>query len=133
MKTRRYRYGTARFESFHRAVGHGYEVGLNFRGRPLFLGNFVHAPEAARYYALLNKQIRAFARRFPGISPTPPPWYRKMLADYIYSGYYAYLRPLIPAHGRMFRRALVTDMRKWRKQKRISVRRGAEPLYLRAA
>ena len=43
MKSKTYRYGNVTFKAIHKAVGNGWETTIWYAGKPIFVGNFIHA------------------------------------------------------------------------------------------
>ncbi len=91
MKTKTYKYGNWNLKAYFKAVGEGYEVGFHWDGKPLFVGNFVHAKEATRWWGTLNQEIKKFTKKYWSSSETSAVFYKKFFANHLYKTYYTFL------------------------------------------
>jgi hypothetical protein len=136
MKTKRYRHGTLTCRAYQRAVGNGWEVGFDWGGRNIFLSNFVRGSEANRWYALMNREVRAFNARYKVTGAFPKGLYGKFLGSHLHNRYFAFLDRLFAQHSRAYARAVNKNrnafQRTMRTQRRSS-RGGSTQRFLRAA
>lgn len=115
MKTRNYRNGTFTARSYLKSAGNGWEVGFVYGGKPIFLGNFVHQSEANAWWGLMNREIRAFSRRFKVTRSFPKATYGRFLCNHLYSRYYNYLDRLFTKHTSYYGRAVRKETRAFRR------------------
>lgn len=117
MKTKMFKYGPHKCKAYFKPVGKGWEVGFHFGPHPIFVGNFVHKKEANEWWTKMNREWKAFATRYalaPGASVV---FYRKFLANHFYNMYYKFLDSKFTTYERTYTRAVVTDMKKYKKMK----------------
>lgn len=135
MKTKRYRNGATTCRAFQRAVGNGWEVGFEFAGRTVFMSNFVRSAEANRWYAMMNREVRAFNARYKVTRAFPKALYGKFLTSHLYNKYFTFLDRVFSMHSRTYARAVNKNRnayaRTLRKQRRNHG--GSTQKFLRAA
>lgn len=89
--TRNYKYGKHTCRAYNKPVGHGYEVGFVFGGKPIFVGNFIHPTEAKTWWSTMNREINRFSRKYWTTPKAPIAFYSKFLTQYLYKCYYTFL------------------------------------------
>jgi hypothetical protein len=124
MKTKVYRNKNLVCRTYLKPVGNGWEAGFVVGGTPIFLGNFIHKPEAIRWYAVMNREIRLISRKFALGREVPITWFRHLVKNHLYKTYYAFVDRLLVRHRGEFNRGLVRDLRQFKKIRRAEVRRG---------
>jgi hypothetical protein len=102
MKFKTYKYGNNHFRAYEKQVGNGWEIGVTFKGRTLFVGNFIHLKERVMYWKKLNMGLKTFGKKFSFYSKAPNAWFCKFLSDYLYKDYYLYLNNIMPMHHRLY-------------------------------
>ncbi|MGE0633669.1 MAG: hypothetical protein AB7O96_14745 [Pseudobdellovibrionaceae bacterium] len=114
-KTRVYKYYGYTFKTYCKPVGHGYEVGCLFEGKPLFVGNFVHRPEMNQWWSFFNTEVKKFFNRheFPFKGPTQ--WMTKFFTNHMYSCYYAWLDKKFTKYTREYTTACKMNEKQYRK------------------
>jgi hypothetical protein len=132
MKTKNYRYGKLTCKGWLKSAGNGYEVCFTFGSKTVFVGNFIHGAEANKWWALMNREIRSFGARYKANARFPMAKYSHFLSSHLYSCYYHFLDRLFVKHTRTYNRAVVRDLRSF---KRIAARvpQGERTKLLRAA
>jgi hypothetical protein len=135
MKTKRYRNGSLTCRAYQRAVGSGWEVGFDWNGRTVFLSNFVRSAEANRWYALMNREVRAFNARYKVTRAFPKGLYGKFLSSHLYNRYFAFLDRLFAQHSRTYARAVNRARNQYQRTIRTQRRNhgGMTQRFLRAA
>src|SRR6185503_681837 len=105
-------------------VGNGWEAGFIFAGEPIFIGNFIHRPEAVRWFALMNREIRLISKRFAVGGNLPLTWARNLIKNQLYKTYYVFIDRLLVRHVGESNRAVVRDVRKFKQIRKLDARRG---------
>jgi len=124
MKTKVYRNKNLVCRTYLKPVGSGWEAGFIFGGQPIFIGNFIHRPEAIRWFALMNREIRLISKRFAVGGHLPVAWARHLIKNHLYKTYYHFVDRLVVRHRGDFTRAVVRDLRQYKKIRRLDARRG---------
>jgi len=114
MKTKTYRHSRVACKSYIKNVGFGWEVGFIFGSRPIFVGNFINAREAKQWYALMNREIRTFARRYTVGRTCPTAWFTHFFGSHLYRTYYNFLDRVFTKHHRTYAKAVNRDLRRYR-------------------
>jgi hypothetical protein len=117
MKSKTYRYGKYSCKTYYKTVGNGFETGFVFGGKPVFVGNFIHANEAQRWFGIMNHEIRRFGRKYTVGHAFPAPWFMHFMKNHLYKFYYAYLDKLFARYNRDFHRAFTKDFKKYKQMK----------------
>lgn len=133
MKTKNYRNGTLTARAYCKPAGNGWEVGFVFGGKPVFCGNFVHQSEANAWWSLMNREIRAFSRKFKVTAKFPKATYGRFLAAHLYNKYYNFLDRLFTKHTRHYGRAFNAQNRAYRTWTRRTTGAGPRMPFLKAA
>lgn len=113
MKTKTYRSGTTTFRAYCKNVGNGFEVGFVTGTKTVFVGNFIQATEASRWYSTMNAEIRTFCKRFKVGTNAPKAWFTHFLSDTLYRKYYAFVNKAVTVHNRKYTTAVNKDIRKY--------------------
>lgn len=124
MKTKVYRNKSLVCRTYLKPVGNGWEAGFVFGGTPVFVGNFIHKPEAVRWFALMNREIRLLSKRFAVGRTLPLAWCKHLFRNHLYKTYYQFVDRLLVRHVGESNRALVRDIRQFKKIRRVDARRG---------
>jgi len=117
-KTKTYRYGKWNFKAYQKTVGQGYEVGLYFNNKPIFVGNFIRANEAAKWWNQLNREVRGFTKRYWATRTTSAQWYGKFFSNHLYRTYYTFLDRLFTKYNTTYNRAFNTNVKKYFKYRK---------------
>jgi hypothetical protein len=118
MKNKTYRYGKLQFRAYIKPVGQGYEAGLVFEGKSLFVGNFVHSAEANKWWGRMNLELRNFISRFKAADTVSKVWYCKFITAHINKCYYAFIEKQIVLHERKAERQFNSHARQYKGLKR---------------
>jgi hypothetical protein len=132
MKTKSFRNGKTRGQTYLKAVGSGYEAGFTFGGKPVFVGNFIHSGEASRWYATMNRELRSFGRKYRVGQRYSSTWFQTFMNHHLYNSYYFFLNRLFKKYQMNFKRAVNRDMRKYKRMTRTWKHDHKTP-FLRAA
>lgn len=119
-KTKPYYFGDLKFEAYCRPAGLGWECGLKFKGEPVFVGNFVHKPEATMWWKEMNKYMTQFCNKYDYMENAPTTWYPKFVSHYMYKHYYTFLDKVFTAHNRTYAKHFTTDVKKYKNYARKS-------------
>ncbi len=117
-KTKVYRYGKWNFKAYQKTVGNGYEIGLLFNNKPIFVGNFIHAGEATKWWNQLNKEVRGFTTRFWATRTTSAKWYGKFFSNHLYRTYYSFLDRLFIKYNTTYNKAFNKNVKKYFKYRK---------------
>lgn len=117
-KTKTYKYGPNTFKSYMKPVGSGWEVGMTHHNRNFFVGNFVHKTEAIKWWAMCNKEIVGFSKKFALPKDMPFAWYCNFMANHMYSCYYAWLDKVFSKHQITFKKTLSKDFKRYARLKK---------------
>lgn len=118
MKTKYYSNGQYKFRAYMKPVGEGYEVGFYSGKTPVFVGNFIHSKEATQWYAIMNRQIRQFSKRYTVGPKFPVNWYMHFAKNHLYKCYYGYLDRLFARYNREYDTAYKRDVRRYNRMKK---------------
>lgn len=113
-KTKPYHFGDLKFETYFRPAGFGWECGVKCEGKPVFVGNFVHKPEATMWYKEMNKHMTQFCHKYEFMDNAPTTWYPKFVSHYMYKNYYNFLDKVFVGHTRTYTRHLNVDVKKYK-------------------
>lgn len=130
-KTKNYRSGKLAARSYMKNVGNGHEVGFVYAGKTIFVGNFIHATEANKWWATMNREIRAFANRHKVTTTFPKNNYGKFLGAYLNNCYYRFANTMVTKHARVYGRAVNKNTRSFRTWTRRA--NGPRTAFLKAA
>jgi hypothetical protein len=112
-------------------VGANWEVSFFWGKEKMFFGNFIHKTEATAWYRLMTKQLTNFTRKHVYREGTPIVFYKKLMKNYIYNCYYAFLDTRFTTYQRTFSKAVHKDVKKFKQYtKRYATH---DKCYLRAA
>ncbi len=115
MKTKNYRYGKTTCKGWLKSAGNGYEVCFTFGPKTVFVGNFIHATEANAWWTLMNREIKTFGTRYKVGTRFPAAKYSHFLSAHLYTRYYNFLDRLFVKHTRTWHRAVVRDLRSYKR------------------
>jgi len=118
MKTKSYRNGKSSFKAYHRNVGQGFEVGLYFNRKPIFISNFIDKKEALRWWGQMNREIKSFSKKYWMTANTNIEWYKKFFGNHLYKSYYGYLDKAFGKYTTTFKKAVARDVKKYNKLKK---------------
>ncbi|MCB0394949.1 MAG: hypothetical protein KDD25_10335 [Bdellovibrionales bacterium] len=118
MKTKTYKYGKITFKTYLKKVGHSYECGLVFSGKPVFLGNFVHSAYATKWWGVMNQEIRKFSTKFCTSGTVSKTWYTNFLSHHVNVAYFNFLDKILGKYNRAAVSAVSKNSTKYRRLKR---------------
>lgn len=118
MKTKTYRSGKTSFRAYLKDCGNGFEVGFVSGTKVIFVGNFIHAFEANRWFTIMNTEIRSFCQRFKVGPSCPKTWFTNFLSDSLYKKYYTFLHRVLVTHNRKYTTAVNRDVKKYQRLNR---------------
>ncbi len=113
MKKHDYYFGNTKCHTYFKEVGHGYEVGFYFGKTSIFVGNFIHAKEATKWWGVMNKEMKTFTKRYAVGGDASFTWYTKFFSHYLYNQYYAFLDQEFAKYQKTFAKACKTDAKKY--------------------
>jgi len=105
-------------KTYLKSVGQGFETGFTLNGTPVFIGNFIHASEARKWFAVLNKEIKVFSKKYKVGPQYPVAWYKHFISTMLYSHYYRFLDKVFVKHNRVYLKALKKDVKKYQRIKK---------------
>jgi len=115
MKKKTFGPKSLRCSSYFTTAGEGWEVGFLLQGKTVFIGNFVHQKEATRWFAMLNREVTSFAKKYPVGPKFPVTFWRSFLGNHLYTSYYTFLDRLMAKHTAEYRRATLRDRKRFNK------------------
>jgi len=118
MKTKTYRYGKVTCKATLKTVGNGWESCFYFDGKPLFVGNFIHAKEATAWWSFMNREITWFAKKYTVGYKFPISWVTHFLKSHLYKEYYTFLEKIFVGYHREYRKAFQKDFRQFKTKKK---------------
>jgi hypothetical protein len=114
-KTKTYKYGPNTFKTYFKPVGKGYEVGMTYQDRPMFVSNFVRKTEATKWWGMFNKEIFGFAKKYNYTHTMPFSWYCNFLANHLNKFYFNWLDKVFAKHEITFKKSFTRDAAKYSK------------------
>lgn len=90
-KYKTHKFGKMTFKPYFKTVGNGWEVGMTYLGKPFFVGNFIHAGEAKKWWRMMNTYCVQFYKKHEYVPTASDVWYCKYFGNYLYKNYYQYL------------------------------------------
>ncbi len=118
MKSRTFNYAGKKIKAYYKSAGKGYEVGVCYGSKTLFVGNFIHSAEATAWYGLMGKEIGRVSRKFHGWKAQPTPFHWKFVSNTLYKHYYDYLNRCFDQHTKNYHRQFNQDVKTWKQMKR---------------
>src|SRR5579884_1146152 len=122
MKTAHYRLGDFTCKAFCRSVGHGYEVGVTFDKKTIFVGNFIHRAEATQWWSIMSKEMHHFTKKYGVTNKSAKSWYGTFISNHLYKNYYKFLDRLFYKYNQVYTKAVTKDVRKFNRIQRDVLR-----------
>ena len=113
MKHCNYKFGTFKCHAYTKTVGQGYEVGFYFGTECVFVGNFIHYKEAAKWWGTMNKELKTFTKRYGVGGDASLTWYTKFFSHHLYKTYYSFLDTEFAKYHKEFDKACKQDTKKY--------------------
>lgn len=113
-QTKHYQFGPYTMKCYFKPVGSGFEVGLKYGTKTYFVGNFVHAAEAKKWWGLMNRSITTFGKKYWMNDETPFTWYCHFMTSHLYKTYYSFLDKLFSKYNRDFNREFNQNVRRFK-------------------
>ena len=118
MKTKTYECYDWTFKTYFKTAGQGYEVGVYFAGKSVFVGNFIHKTEATRWYTMMNKYMTTFFKKYSYEAMPPKAWYGKFFANYMYANYYKFLDQAFAKYNKTYAKDFDSNVKYFNKYKK---------------
>jgi hypothetical protein len=116
-KTKNYKHYGHTFKTYCKPVGNGWEVGMTFNNKSIFVGNFVHRAEANSWWSYFHREIRSFFHKYEYNSQGPTTWMTKFFGNYLYKSYYSWLDKKFTKYNREYSKACQKDSKYYQKMK----------------
>jgi hypothetical protein len=113
MTQKTYKYGKHTLKAYKKPVGKGWEVGFTLAGHQVFVGNFIRPKETNAWWAMMNKEIYKFSKKYTVAPNAPTAWITKFLSNYMYRAYYTYLDREFGKYHRDYTHAVRKDERRY--------------------
>lgn len=117
-RSKAYRYGKHFGRTYFKNAGGGWECGFVFDSRVVFIGNFIHSREAQLWFALMNREVRNFSRKYAVGQRCSAIWYAHFLRNHLYKCYYGFLDRLFARYRGDYQRAFTRDLRQYQRLRR---------------
>ncbi len=120
MKTKfnTYKFGELNFKCYYKPAGNGYELGVTCYGKPIFVGNFIHAEEANTWWKKMNYEIKNFTKSYQYFYNATPTWYTKFFANKLYTTYYTWLDQCFNKYTKTYKKAFSKHQQAYKKFER---------------
>lgn len=118
IKAKSYYFGDLKFEAYFRPAGFGWECGVKYEGKPVYVGNFVHKAEANAWWKEMNTYLKSFFGKYEYMEGAPTAWYPKFVSHYMYKHYYSYLDKVFAGHTRTYNKHWNQDVKSYKKYSR---------------
>jgi hypothetical protein len=118
MKTKKYLYGKFYFTAYYKPVGHGYEVGMTYGKKTIFVGNFIHKEEATTWFAKMNLECKHFVNKYWINDNVSTTWYCSFFKNHLYKTYYSFLDKLFTEYKHSYNKAFKKDFKNYKNLKK---------------
>ena len=118
MKTKKYSYGKFHFNAYYKTAGHGYEIGLTYGKKTIFVGNFIHQEDANKWWTTLNSETTKFAKKYWVNDDVSTTWYCHFFSSHLYKSYYTFLDKCFTKYTSSYSAAFKRDSRRYQKLQR---------------
>lgn len=119
-KTKYYYFGDMKFEAYSRAAGFGWECGVKYAGKVLFVGNFVHKSECTTWWKQMNRHMATFCKKYDYMEKASTTWHCKFFAHYLNKHYYTFLDKVFTGHNRTYNKFWNQDVKNYKKYSRFA-------------
>lgn len=110
-----YEFAGFAFKTYYKTAGKGYEVGLTSGGKTYFVGNFINAKEARKWWTSFNKYVASFYRKFDYSKNAPREFYGKFMGNFLYQEYYKFLDTLFSGYNTYYTKAFTKNFKQYEK------------------
>lgn len=124
-KFKNYQFGEMTFKAYCKPVGHGYEVGMTYKGKPVFVGNFVHKAEATLWWKNMGQCFKTFTTKYEYMPSASETWNCKFVSNYVYKFYYAWLDKAFSKYTKEYTKASAVDFKRYKKFERFHSHKAA--------
>ena len=100
--------------TYWEVAGEGYEAGFVFKGKTLFVGNFIHRKEASEWYKKMNTEITKFSKTYTFGPKFPVSFFKKFITNHLYSSYYTYLDKKFTSYRNQYSKAVTQHQKKYK-------------------
>jgi hypothetical protein len=136
MKTKMFKCGPQKkYKAYFKAAGKGFEVGMMYGTKSLFVGNFINHNEAHVWFQMMNREFARFSKKFwhnPNAGAENA-FYHRFIAHNLYKHYYDYLDKCFGKYTRSYHREFSRDVKTYNKLKKSWSGRESMPYMRRAA
>lgn len=114
MKTKTFRFGQFTCKGYEKTVGNGYEVGIIFNGKHIFVGNFIHKSEATSWWKTMSKELNGFKNKYWVAQNVSKAWYGNFIGHYIYNCYYKFLDNKFDKYHTSYNKVLKVNFKQYK-------------------
>lgn len=118
MKTKKYLYGKFYFTAYYKTAGNGFEVGMTYGKKTIFVGNFIHKEEATKWFAMMNSECKTFVKKYWINNNVSTAWYCNFFKNHLYTTYYSFLDKLFADYKYSYKKAFKKDATRYKTMKK---------------
>lgn len=118
MKTKNYRFGNRTIKSYCKTAGSGWECGVVWNKKTIFVGNFIRRAEMTKWWSQMNTELTRFVRRHRIHTKTTNAFYGRYISNHLYKTYYTFLDRAFSKYNRTYKSALNKNVRTYKTMQR---------------
>ncbi len=108
-------FGEMSLKAYCKTAGLGYEVGILFDGKPVFVGNFVHKTECNNWWKKMCVDLVQFCKKYEFFPYASATWNKQFIGNHVYKTYYKWLDLAFVKHSKTYDKAYAKDLKTYKK------------------